>query len=119
MRESAILSLIVVALTLDMNEGSTTDYVIPKIDLDIVDADCVVNLLTIEKEASIFSSIVDQVSSLEYDKEMCKNVHEALLLDLADLVDSIKSALATTFVLKAFLMEIMATFLVSLSPNFG
>ena len=55
-----------VALTLDMIDVSTTDYVIPKIDLDIVEGACVVTSLAIEKEASILSSIVDQVSSQEY-----------------------------------------------------
>ena len=43
----------------------TTDYVIPMIDLDIVEAACVVTSLAIEKEASILSSVVDQVSSQE------------------------------------------------------
>ena len=46
-----------------MIDISTTDYVISKIDLDIVEAACVVTSLAIEKEPSIFSSIVDQVSS--------------------------------------------------------
>ena len=55
-----------VALTLDMNDIMTTDYVIPKIDLDIVDAVCVVTSLAIEKQANILSSIIDQVSSLAY-----------------------------------------------------
>ena len=54
-----------VPLTLDMLDVSTTDYVIPKTDLDIVEAACVVTSLAIEKEASILSSIVDQVSSQE------------------------------------------------------
>ena len=64
-----------VALTLDMIDVSTTDYVIPKIDLDIVEAACVVTTLPIEmKEASIFSSVVDQVSSLAY-KELCNVFH--------------------------------------------
>ena len=55
-----------VALTLDMIDISTTDYVIPKTDLDIVEAAGVVTSLIIKKEASICSSIVDQVSSQEY-----------------------------------------------------
>ena len=55
-----------VALTLDMIDILTTDYVIPTIDLDIVEAACVVTSLAIEKEASILSSIVDHVSSQEY-----------------------------------------------------
>ena len=55
-----------VALTLDMLDVSTTYYVIPTIDLDIVEAACVVTSLAIETEASILSSIVDQVSSQEY-----------------------------------------------------
>ena len=38
----------------------------PRFDLDIVEAACVVTLLVIEKEASILSSVVDQVSSQEY-----------------------------------------------------
>ena len=76
--------------------------------------------------ASIFSSIVDQVSSLEYEN-LCSNVHKAFP-DLANLVDSIKSALATTiaeglqegllaFFLEAFLMEIMVTCLSISEPQ--
>ena len=59
-----------VSLTLDMNDVLTTDYVIPKIDLDIVDAACVVTSLAIEKEASILSSVVDQVLSLAYKERI-------------------------------------------------
>ena len=76
-----------VALTLDMIDVSTTDYVIPKIELDIVEAACVVTSLAIEKEASILPSIVDQVSSLAY-KELC-NVSRVSDIDSADGNDDI------------------------------
>ena len=49
-----------------MTHHQLTSYVIPKIDLDIVKAACVVTSLAIEKEASILSSIVNLVSSHAY-----------------------------------------------------
>ena len=75
-----------IALTLDMNGVSKTG-------LDIIGADCMVNSLAIERETCVISSITDQVPFLEYE-DLCNDVREAFP-DLASLVNSIESALAT------------------------
>ena len=74
------------ALTLDTSVVST-------VALDAISADCVVTTLAIEREAYVISSITDQVPFVEYD-ELCNDIREAFP-NLADLVDSIESALAT------------------------
>ena len=76
-----------IALTLDMNG-------VLKIGLDIIGADCMVNSLRIERETCVISSITDQVPFLEYE-DLCNDVCKAFP-DLASLINSIESALATT-----------------------
>ena len=77
-----------IALTLDVNEVS-------KIGLDIIGTDGVVTSVAIEREACVISSITDQVPFLEY-KDLCNAVREAFP-GVASLIDSIQSALATSY----------------------
>ena len=67
---------------------------VSKTGLDIIGVDCMVNSLAIEGEACVISSVTDQVPFLEC-KDLCNDIHKAFP-DLASLINSIESALATT-----------------------
>ena len=76
-----------IALALDMNG-------VLEIGFDINGADIVVTSLAIEREECVISSVTDQAPFLAY-KDLCNDVRKASP-DLAFLVDSIESVLATT-----------------------
>ena len=75
-----------IALALDTNG-------VLEIGFDIIGADIVVTSLAIEREECVTSSVTDQAPFLAY-KDLCDDVHKAFP-DLALLVDSIESVLAT------------------------